>query len=135
MWFFAMAMASATEVRHGHGKLCHGHCKKLITHQQTPIADALKRSQRVRTVSAALFLAACFCFFFLCFILCLYCCTISGTSVIGLRRGRQADSEAMPTVAEAFAAGELTSCIVILRYETWFLAGKLLCDDAKARAS
>ena len=30
------------------------------------------------------------------------------------------------------AAGELTSNIVILRYETWFLAGKLLCDDAKA---
>ena len=44
-------------------------------------------------------------------------------------------AEAMPTVAGdvvAFAAGELTSSIVILRYETWFLAGKLLCDDAKA---
>ena len=87
-------------------------------------------------------LAACFCiFFFLCFILCLYCCTISGTNAIGLRRGCQAeamprdDAEAMPTVAGdvvAFAAGELTSSIVILRYETWFLAGKLLCDDAKA---
>ena len=96
--------------------------QRKITHQQTPIADALKRSKRVRTVSAAL-LAACFCCFFLCFILCLYCCTRSGTNAIGLRRGCQAeamprdDAEAMPTVAGdvvAFAAGELTSCIVIL---------------------
>ena len=30
------------------------------------------------------------------------------------------------------ATGELTSNLVILRHETWFLAGKLLCDDAKA---
>ena len=50
--------------------------QRRITHQQTPIADALKRSKRVRTVSAAL--------------------------------------------------------ILLLRYETWFLAGKLLCDDAEA---